>query len=32
MPNPDLDYFVNLEAYPINQLDSEAGQELLKWA
>ena len=32
MPNPDLDYFVNLEAYPIDRLDSEAGQELLNRA
>jgi len=29
MSNPDLNYFVNLEAYPIDRLDSEAGQELL---
>ena len=29
MIDPDLNYLVNLKAYPIDQLDSEAGQELL---
>jgi hypothetical protein len=29
MIDPDLNYFVNLKAYPIDRLDSEAGQELL---
>ena len=32
MIDPELNYFVNLETYPIDQLDSEAGQELLKRA
>ena len=32
MSNPDLNCFVNLEAYPIDRLDSEAGQELLNRA
>jgi len=30
--NPELNYFVNLEAYPIDRLDSEAGQDLLNRA
>ena len=32
MSNPDLDYFVDLETYPIDRLDSEAGQDLLNRA
>lgn len=32
MIDPELNYFVNLETYPIDQLDSEAGRELLKRA
>ena len=32
MSNPDLDYFVNLETYPIDRLGSEAGQNLLNRA
>ena len=32
MSNPDLNCFVNLEDYPIDRLDSEAGQELLNRA
>ena len=32
MSNPDLNRFVNLHAYPIDQLDSEAGQEPLNRA
>jgi hypothetical protein len=29
MIDPDLNYLVNLKAYPIDRLDSDAGQELL---
>jgi hypothetical protein len=29
MIDPDLNYLVSLKTYPIDQLDSEAGQELL---
>ena len=32
MSNPDLDYFVDLETYPIDRLGSEAGQDLLNRA
>ena len=32
MIDPDLNYFVNLEDYPIDRLDSEAGQDLLNRA
>ena len=32
MSNLDRDYFVNLETYPIDRLDSDAGQDLLNRA
>lgn len=32
MRNPDLGYFVNLDTYPIDQLDNEAGRHLLAQA
>jgi len=30
MIDPELNYFVNLQTYPIDRLGSEAGQNLLK--